>query len=66
LRTHLAKEEDGHLNDYERERKASLIEYILADNKKGRQCTELVMFKVREFLDDAQKLREELVVRKTD
>jgi flagellar protein FliT len=63
LRTHLAQENGGeHLSDYERERKAVLIEYVLADNKKVRQCTELMMVQAHEFLDDAQ----ELVVRKSD
>lgn len=59
LRLRLAEDEDNtHLERLERERKAALIQRILADDAEIRRHTEPWMEQVRQFLGGARKKRQ--------
>ena len=58
LRMRLADDDSSHLDRIERERKAALIQRILADDAEIRRHTEPWMEQVRQFLGGARKKRQ--------
>lgn len=58
LRARLSEEDNANLNQVERERKAALIQRILADDAEIRRHTEPWMEQVRQFLGGTRKKRQ--------
>ncbi len=58
LRARLSEDDNAGLNETERERKAALIQRILADDAEIRRHTEPWMEQVRQFLGGTRKKRQ--------